>query len=179
MNQPALNQTQVSQYSKVPAKFRLSQMTVRELYDQIMSAADFTQVKTCLLVHGKAHDEQEAKELITAWVQWLCVGATTNTKAYLMFHGPVDDAFHAAILCTRWYEEFCDTFIGCFVHHDPVPPNTVTDTEITAAIHGTLMLLKNKWGNDLHPQLSAWVDAEDSGTLQPTSVSCVGNGYSD
>lgn len=178
MNQ-SVNVSRVPRHSKIPVKHMLSLMSVRELYGQIMNQTDFTQMKSALIVHGKATNQEEADELVKAWVQWLCVGATTNTKSYLMFHGPVDDAFHAAILCTRWYADFCKTHIGCFVHHDPVPPESVNDTEITAAIRGTLMLLSNKWGDDLHPQLSAWVQAEHTGSLQPSSVSCVGNGYPD
>lgn len=165
--------------STVPIKLRNPKPTAVELYKQIMMRQDFGPVLHTLVQRNHATTEVEALELVKAWIQWLCIGATTRTENYLMFHGPVDEAFHSAILCTRWYMNFCTAHIGCYVHHDPLDKNSFDDATLDTAIAHTIMLLENVWGEQLEPGLKVWVEARNRGELTPTSVSCVCNGHDD
>ena len=175
-NTSALTSASSASNKKTPIKKRTQLPTASQLYQSIMSTEDFGPVIRTMQADGVAQTNEECLELIKAFVQWLSIGATTQTESYLMFHGPVDEVFHAMILNTHWYFDFCDTHIGCYVHHDPLDRGTVPDTKIESATRSTILLLDNIWGEDLHPHLKQWVSDYHAGELQPNMVSCVCNG---
>jgi len=89
----------------VPAKFR-------QMYDVSRQDADeiFTETKRFLWLVARAYGVQ--------------------TRPPIFLHNPIaviDEMWHTFILFTPEYHEYCETFLGCYVHHTPT-----TEAEITA-----------------------------------------------
>lgn len=170
------NQSLVPPHKKVvPLKHRPNCPTAEDLFDQIKASENFDQIKADMLRSGVCKTEKRADDLVNAFLQWFCAGATTVTKSFVMFTGPIDNTFHVMILNTKWYFWFCHKHTGVYTHHDPlnaIEQKTIADA---GAIKLTIDLLCDAWGANLHPELKKLVRKFERGQLVPSSVSCVGN----
>ena len=147
-----------------------------ELHRQVMERERFDLVIETMLREGVVKSKARALDLISALVQWLCVGTAALThNNFVMLRGPVDDTFHTLIIHTRFYASFCDRYFGRFVHHDPFTKQLAEEAVKNGAIDNTLRLLQDGFGKDLHPELRKWVALVRSGRFVVTMVSCPGN----
>lgn len=117
--------------------------------------------------------EKRAQELITAFVQWISISTNSGEKPYLMFMGPVDRTFHCFVLNTEFYAGFCHQHLGRFINHNPLDADQSTSVVSRGGIEHTINLLRQHFGDDLHPELKKWVRQMKDGRLNPSSVSCV------
>jgi hypothetical protein len=56
----------------------------------------------------------------------------------------IDDAWHVFLLFTMDYAQFCNRFLGCFIHHPPRRPDEPHDGG--AAIRRTIGAIENHFG---------------------------------
>lgn len=161
--------------STVPLKYRNNCPTARHLYDHIMRSENFSHIKKAMIAERICKAEKRADELIKAWVQWFCAGATTITKSHVMMVGPVDRTFHQIVLHTKWYFSFCYYLTGVYTHHDPLDEEQLAHIQDTNAILETINRIERAFGNDLSPDLKSWRRQYSQGKLVPSMVSCTGN----
>jgi len=60
---------------------------------------------------------KRAEDLFEEMKQYL--GSTQSRSGHKSPSKPVDLAWHEFILFTRDYADFCQQYVGCFVHHVP------------------------------------------------------------
>ncbi|MFI1528620.1 hypothetical protein [Streptomyces griseus] len=65
------------------------------------------------------HDKAKAERATDQALAFTATVATATVK--MVPSDDVDDAFHAFILHTAAYREFCDTYAGRFLEHNPRP----------------------------------------------------------
>lgn len=145
----------------------------RRIWIRAMNTENFTPIVRTMLRDGVAKSSERAMELITAFMQWISVSTSSGKKPYLMFRGPVDKTFHCFILNTEFYARFCEKNFGKFINHNPLDSDMAKIVVARGGIRHTIQLLKNNFGNELHPELQKWVRAEIRRKLNPSSVSCV------
>ena len=58
----------------------------------------------------------------------------------------VDEAWHVFLLFTRTYQEFCNTELGKFVHHEPGSEDVDSKTRFKGQYENTIEMLKRHFG---------------------------------
>lgn len=130
-----------------------------------------------MLKDKTAADRNEATALLHALYQWLAATILLQGEEKLvMFSQNVDDAHHAFILNTRLYAQFCDEFMGKFIHHNPFDSDIAPVDEAWEAINLTMHLLPDVFGNTpeegLSPFLSDRIQSHFSGRPLTTAEIC-------
>ena len=141
---------------------------------------DFSPIVRTMIREGWSKNEDEAFQLIDAFLQWIALVPFTDPKmAYVMLLTPVDHAFHAFVLNTEFYQRFCMNHIGFFVHHNPLDDAMSNKIKSRGGVFYTVELLREQYGEALHPQLIDWCVKVKSGEYTVSSISCVGCDYPD
>jgi len=91
-------------------------------------------------------------------------GAQGLPRGIFMFDAlqPLDEMWHQFILCTESYMEFCDRFLGGYIHHQPLSlvehyGGKGSDDELKATVRGELVLQCRYIANHLGPDtLEYW-----------------------
>jgi len=126
---------------------------------------DFKSVIRTMVRSNSGLTEQSAIDLLDAYLQWVSIiPAVSSGNCVAMLDTEVELACHAFILNTRLYKDFCDRFLGFFLHHDPVEDGTtIDDAEIATR---TAALLKEHFGSQLNPAFDKWLVQIGEGSFQ-------------
>lgn len=71
---------------------------------------------------------KEAESIFIETIKWLWIGHvrymdnSTSKPKFLAAYPPIyvlDEMWHCFILCTKEYTDFCKTYLGTYIHHDP------------------------------------------------------------
>jgi len=144
----------------------------KELYAE-MQGFDFDPVLRTAVQECGIEDRARAEELLHAFLQWFSiVPFVDHDHVFVMLKTDVDQIFHAFVLNTRAYQEFCQQFVGQFIHHTPLDDSTAKSLE--GGVTYTVDLLEHFYGDQLSPELAEWRDQLEKGAWV---VSCPGSCY--
>ncbi len=116
--------------------------------------------------------EERARELMVALCQWFALIPSLNKGDWhAVLESDVDQIFHALILNTRVYRDFCNKYLGEFVHHTPMDGSR-SDLPLEKIVSDTIFRLELAYGSDLAPDLREWRKMFDEGTWAVSCVSC-------
>lgn len=126
---------------------------------------DYKPVIRTIVKSNPGLSDQQASELLDAYLQWVSIiPAVGSGNCVAMLDTEVELACHAFILNTRLYQEFCDRFLGFYLHHDPVDQDVSGDgTEVAAR---TASLLREHFGSQLNPAFDKWLVQISDGSFQ-------------
>lgn len=71
-----------------------------------------------LLKEGKFSSSEDYRQAFTEFKKYVALGALFG-KGHGMASKKVDEVWHQFILFTKEYHEFCDDFLGRYMHHSP------------------------------------------------------------
>lgn len=159
---------------------RPRKISAKECFDEMMLDANFGDVSGFMQRENPSLSDLACSEALKALIQWLAAHAVKPaTQPIVMLHGPVDLAWHSFIMHTKLYENFCDDYVGYFIHHTPLNEQKADVYKVQGAVRDTVRYLQACFGNDLHPLLVEWVKSAENGDIPISAVSCMGNGYDD
>ncbi len=126
-----------------------------QLAHTMRNETDFSPVIRTMLSDQMVASEEEARDHIDAFLQWVALVPSIRAQdALVMLKTPVDDVFHAFVLNTEFYQRFCETHFGFFVHHHPL--DAETRERLAKGVVETVERLERTYGEDLHPLLRSW-----------------------
>jgi hypothetical protein len=98
---------------------------IRSAYERIMKW-DFSELLKFhrSLEENSTMTDQEADELLDAYCRFMAM-CSASGRPHIAVSRQVDPLWHNHILHTKDYAEFCETFAGQFLHHQPVPRGMV------------------------------------------------------
>lgn len=138
-----------------------------------MQEFDFHPVIRTAIQECGIENEERAQELLHAFLQWFSIVPFVNhDEVFVMLKTDVDQIFHAFVLNTRIYQDFCQRFVGQFIHHTPLDDSTAKSLE--SGVTYTVELLEKSYGSDLSPYLADWRNQLEMGAWV---VSCPGSCY--
>ena len=140
------------------------------LYDEMLEGFNFSAVLRTMTRMDESLSSAAAEELLHAYLQWVSIiPAVGQGKCAAMLDSPVETACHAFVLNTKLYQEFCEKYLGFFLHHEPFDGETTADSDSLA--HSTLSLLESQYGERLSPVFRQWRSEVDSATYR---LACCG-----
>lgn len=149
----------MQQARDVPQRFGSS------LYGQMLEEFDFSAVLRTMNRMDSSLSSVDAEQLLKAYLQWVSVvPAAGPGNRIAMLDSPVETACHAFVLNTKLYQEFCDRYLGFFLHHEPFDGETAADTDSLAKL--TLSLLDSHFGDRLSPVFGQWRSQVDGATYR-------------
>jgi hypothetical protein len=141
------------------------------LYRRMWREGDFWSVLCTAVDDCGIETHKDAMSSLDAFLQWFSIiPAVEKDSPYVMLKCDIDRVFHAFILNTQLYSMFCDRYIGNFVHHRPwagEPPREW--------VEATLKLLREHFGNALHPELQEWDGRGRASHSEPVPAGTIGS----
>lgn len=104
----------------VPAEVSRETISL-EIQEKINRLMDFKhpRLKKILFKKKIISSDEEYEFLFTECKKYICMGAFLNLPIVPMLSKKVDDVWHYMILLTRDYFNFCEKYIGRYLHHQP------------------------------------------------------------
>lgn len=124
----------------------------RELYQRMKSEMDFSPVLKTIMREMPETPREKIETWMDAFLQWFSLIPNTTVGEPIQMLKTVDRVWHAFILNTKFYRQFCQTYIGCYVDHDPLDAEDGTLPK-KAYAQNTLRLLEQHFGNEISPPL--------------------------
>lgn len=90
----------------------------------------------------------------------LCVYRMDNNRELLVPPKKIDEAWHNFLLFTEEYANFCETFFGSFIHHQPSTSKTALRGN---RIADTITLAKMIYGDLSENWSTTWLANDDGG----------------
>lgn len=117
-----------------------------------MKKMDFTPIIDTAVKECGVKTKERADELLDAFLQWFSLVSMATPEQPLQMLRSVDRIWHAMVLNTAFYREFCDTFAGGFVDHNPLDVvRNAANKEQYARF--TLDLIKKEFGKNANKAL--------------------------
>jgi hypothetical protein len=126
-------------------------MDSEKLYYRMKSENDFTPILTTAVRECGVENLEHADRLLDAFLQWFSIIPSVKESQKLQMIREVDPIWHALILNTKFYRNFCSTYIGKFIDHDPTDVELEEGKEEYARF--TLSLLRKTFSTNLNEHL--------------------------
>lgn len=124
------------------------------------------------LREGYLPDRVTAEQALTGLLQWLACHdhATRIAFPHVMLEGPVHDLWSAFIFNTALYAQFCQRYVGSFVHHIPVVHSVQNEHIHNIGWYtATIFELRTVFKETLAYQLSLW-DSKSRPAVKSVSI---------
>jgi hypothetical protein len=116
-----------------------------------------------LLAEGKFNSSKEYDKAFLEFKRYACLVSDTNLRLP-MISKPVDEVWHQFILFTNKYMEFCNTYMGSYLHHTP---NTSYTQSNSISTHEFKSLYQRRFG-DLDQRIwgiESWCESGGCGNM--------------